>query len=365
MKIATFNVENLFQRAKAMNQEDWSEGQPALDAVARLNRLFQRERYTEPAKREMLELLDAFGQLGPGRPNHPLLRLQKIRGQLFSRKGGTPQIVAEGRGSWVGWMELKPATIEDEAIKNTARVLADVDADIVTLVEVESRQTLRRFHDEVLFPLLKAKGRPGYDYDMVIEGNDARGIDIGLLSRFPIDRMRSHLTDRSGDSPTFSRDCPEYYVTLPSGAELVVLPNHLASKGSDPTGDRRRVQSAAIAKIYKRIRQTHDLVLVAGDLNDHPEGGSLDRLLNTDLKDAMSLPFYDGLPGTYGHGRDTEKLDYLLCSPKLRRAITEVGVNRKGYYAPKKWESYESINSVTKGRYQASDHHCVWAEVGS
>ncbi|MCU0635134.1 MAG: endonuclease/exonuclease/phosphatase family protein [Gemmatimonadaceae bacterium] len=260
-------------------------------------------------------------------------------------------------------MELKTATIEDEAIRNTACVLADVDADVVTLVEVESRQTLRRFHDDVLLPLLRTTGRLGYDYDLVIEGNDPRGIDVGLLSRYPIDRVRSHVADRSGDSPTFSRDCPEYYVTLPGGQELAVLPNHLASKGSDRTGERRRVQSAAIAKIYKRIRKTHDLVLVAGDLNDHPEGGSLDKLLNTDLKDAMSLPLYDGLPGTYGHGRDTEKLDYLLCSPKLRRAITQVDVNRKGFYAPKKWESYESINAVTKGRYQASDHHCVWAEV--
>jgi hypothetical protein len=79
-------------------------------------------------------------------------------------------------------------------------------------------------------------------------GNDERGIDVGILSHYPIRRMRSHIADRSGDAHTFSRDCPEYYIELPSGRELLILPNHFASKGSDRTGKRRRVQAAAAAK---------------------------------------------------------------------------------------------------------------------
>lgn len=48
--------------------------------------------------------------------------------------------------------------------------------------------------------------------------------------------MRSHISDRTGDVRTFSRDCPEYYIELPSGRELLVLSNHFASKGSDASG---------------------------------------------------------------------------------------------------------------------------------
>jgi len=40
-----------------------------------------------------------------------------------------------------------------------------------------------------------------------------------------------------------------------------------------------------------------------------------------------------------------------------------VDVFRKGFYAPKKWESFENINADNRDRYQASDHHCVWAEL--
>ena len=32
-------------------------------------------------------------------------------------------------------------------------------------------------------------------------------------------------------------------------------------------------------------------------------------------------------------------------------------------FAPTKWESFENINKQTKDRNQASDHHCVWADV--
>jgi len=203
---------------------------------------------------------------------------------------------------------------------------------------------------------------------MVIDGNDERGIDVGILSRFPIQRMCSHITDRAtkhAQSLTFSRDCPEYYVELPSGRELLLLPNHFASKGSDRTGDRRRVQAAAVRKIYDELKRRFPLAIVAGDLNDHPRSRALDSLLKrTDLRDGMSLKQYRGtFPGTYQRATADEKIDYLLLSPALQRKLEVVDVCRKGFYAPKKWESFENINAENRDRFQASDHHCVWAEI--
>jgi hypothetical protein len=43
-----------------------------------------------------------------------------------------------------------------------------------------------------------------------IEGNDDRGIDVGLMSGFPVGTMRSHVDDLRNNSRIFSRDCPEY-----------------------------------------------------------------------------------------------------------------------------------------------------------
>lgn len=81
-----------------------------------------------------------------------------------------------------------------------------MNPDILVLVEVESRPALQQFHDRVLQPLLASP----CGYNMVIDGNDQRGIDVGILSRYPIQRMRSHIADRTGARHTFSRDCPEY-----------------------------------------------------------------------------------------------------------------------------------------------------------
>src|SRR5437773_870695 len=77
----------------------------------------------------------------------------------------------------------------------------------------------------------KAVSGTRYPHVMVIDGNDDRGIDVGLMSRFPIGSMRSHVDDIENGSLIFSRDCPEYEIALPSGSTLLVLVNHLKSKG--------------------------------------------------------------------------------------------------------------------------------------
>lgn len=58
MKIAAFNVENLFDRAKAFNEEDDSKAQRVIGAVAELNSLFEAVVYSDVDKERMLELVD-------------------------------------------------------------------------------------------------------------------------------------------------------------------------------------------------------------------------------------------------------------------------------------------------------------------
>jgi endonuclease/exonuclease/phosphatase family metal-dependent hydrolase len=78
----------------------------------------------------------------------------------------------------------------------------------------------------------------------------------------------------------------------------------------------------------------------------------------------MSLKHYQGsYQGTYQRATANDKIDYLLLSPALQRKVATVDVFRKGFYAPRKWESFENINPANKDRFQASDHHCVWAEI--
>jgi len=352
-----------------MNQATWAEGQPAIDAAHELNDLFQKETYDPSDAKRMLELLGKYGLLS-SRPNNRYLELRKYRGQLFRvPRSGPAEIVAMGRADWVGWIDLKLDPVEDEAIANTARVIAEVDADVLVVVEVENRITLQNFHDGFVAPQMKKLGNNPYSYNMVIDGNDSRGIDVGILSAYPLSSMRSHITDAIAGKRIFSRDCPEYYISIDgrgSKSDLVFLPNHFASKGSDHTGERRTVQAERVREIYESIRGAgYANVVVAGDLNDHPASEALDPILKqTDLKDAMATSKYKGqYPGTYQHATAKEKFDYLLLSPALAAQVTAVDVDRRGFYAPQKWESFENVNAETKNRFQASDHHCVWADI--
>lgn len=204
-----------------------------------------------------------------------------------------PRITASGRDGWAGWVELKTEPLPDEAITNTARAIAEVNPDILALVEVESRPAVQHFHDKVLRPLLKE----AYPYNMVIDGNDEGGIDVGGLSRYPVQRMRSHIADVAGNSRIFSRDYPEYYLELPSGRELLLLPNHFASKGNDATGQRRRVQASAVRTIYQSLSKRYPYAVVAGDLYDYPQSSALAPLVRrTNLRDAMPQTIPGGIP---------------------------------------------------------------------
>ncbi len=117
---------------------------------------------------------------------------------------------------------------------------------------------------------------------MVIDGNDLRGIDVGIMTKdgFPIGTMRSHVHDlKPNGKPVFSRDCPEYQVATPSGKTIWVLPNHFKSKfGGNDAGSqaKRRAQSEAVAAIYQRLRTAgEELIAVHEDVAlPAPHGGA-------------------------------------------------------------------------------------------
>jgi hypothetical protein len=63
MRLATFNVENMFDHAKALNGANWDEGKPALEAHKELNTLFEKARYSADDKAHMLKLFEKHGLL--------------------------------------------------------------------------------------------------------------------------------------------------------------------------------------------------------------------------------------------------------------------------------------------------------------
>jgi endonuclease/exonuclease/phosphatase family metal-dependent hydrolase len=367
MRIASFNVENLFDRARIMNLPDWADGRPVLDAVTALTNLLEQPVYATADKARILALLTDLGLRETD--SGPYVILKRNRGALLvRRRDGTVEVTAEGRNDWIGWVELRRGPVNATAMMNTGRVIRDVNADILGVVEAEDRTSLQRFSDEVITMV----GGLAYPRIMLIDGNDQRGIDVGLLVKdgYSIGAMRSHVHD-GGTTPIFSRDCPEYAVTTPSGEVIWVLVNHFKSKGYGDAGAnnrRRKAQATAVAGHYARLRgEGFDNVVVLGDLNDTPGSDPLAPLLTTDLRDVSAHPSFDtgtfAGRGTYGLGNDGDKIDYILLSPALFTRITGAGIFRKGAWPgsrPKRWEVYAELEREI---HAASDHHAIWVDL--
>lgn len=360
LKIATFNLENLFVRPSAMNQTDDSIGKSAIEDHAIANSIIDKEIYSPTDKATLIELCKKYKWHYMSLPKSSYIILQKIRGQLFKKsQSGVLSVIADGRADWVGWFDLRKEDVSWKATYNTGRVIKEVNPDILITVEIENRPTLEKFNEQVL----KAQFNLDYKYYMAIDGNDERGIDLGILSKYPIDQIRSHVDDLNANgSKTFSRDCPEYDVILPNNQRIVIIPNHFKSKrnGDDQASkDRRTLQAKKALDIAKNALERSNYILIGGDLNDTPDSDPIKELLKDGFVDVMDHNTYPtDRPGTYNTGLATSKIDYLIMSPDLRRNLTETGIERRGSYHPNTWEPFDT---VTKASEEASDHHLVWA----
>lgn len=378
MRFAAFNVENLFDRAKVFNETPPGQANPhqdIIDSHAALSKLFEEPVYSDADKARMLDHLETLGLLNSNESR--FARLRRIRGRIIARPRNKPrEIVADGRDDWVGWVELKTEPVDEIAMELTARVMFDAQADVLGVVEAESRIVLKRFQ-EIMASRFGVPER--YAHIMLIDGNDPRGIDVGLATGadYPIRQMRSHVDESRAGKTVFSRDCPEFEISTPAGNTVVVLVNHFKSKfgGDSPSSKaKRRAQAEAVADFYNaRLAQGFDNIVVMGDLNDTPDSDPLQPLLTTSLREITDHPNFTDFEfgatnghrgiGTYDLGNDSHKIDYVLLSPNLFGKVTNAGLFRRGAWpgvSPKRWDTYPEL---TERHHAASDHHLIFADI--
>lgn len=366
LRIASYNVQNLFARPAALGADNSSE---VLREGAELAALLDHASYDGPVGERILKLVRKYS-LHRRDAEHPWFELNEIRGGLLAQKDGRLfGLRAKGNADWVGWLQWKQAPVEELGVRNTARVIGELRADVLALTEVESRPTLQHFNQGAIAEFL-----PPYPYQMCIDGNDARGIDVAMLSRLPLVSMRTHIFDsftapRTGlPHAIFARDCPEYELALPNGQSLWLLVNHFKSQGpgrpSDPAPEDewRRVQAERVAAILDRFDLQKDWVVVAGDLNEDPARGNLAALLDKPgLTDVLTTEFAPAETWTHRFRDERSRLDYLLVSQPLRTRLKATGIERRGIFSPSGRQD-ERFPEVTDRATQASDHAGIWAE---
>ena len=373
MRLASYNVENLFDRAKVLSSGEWSDARALLDAYTEVTKVLQQQDYSASDKTTILRLLETLGLKASDET--PLFLLRQNRGQLLRRSaGGKVTVVANGRGDWIGWLEMKRATVTDLAVRHTAQVVHDVGADVLGVVEAEDRWALRHFNADQLTPL----GGRIYGHVMLIDGNDERGIDVGLMTRgnLPIGPITSHVDDSDLAGPIFSRDCAEFEIALPDGAHPRRHGQPLQVEGVRRAVGHREAQAAgpAVARDLRaaagrRLRARRD----RRRPQRHARNAALSPLLRSggtgvaskrsDLRDVSAFADFDdlGRPGTYGTAAKGNKIDYILCSPALFETITAAGVHRAGVWtASGKWEMYPTLK---REQDAASDHAAIWVDL--
>jgi len=207
---------------------------------------------------------------------------------------------------------------------------------------------------------------------MLIDGNDDRGIDVALMARaeYEIVGIASHVDDADAKGEIFSRDCPEYTIATPGGERLVLLVNHLKSKGfgsQSSSNKKRERQARRVAQIYRRlVAESQTNVVVLGDFNDTPDSPPLAPLLaRTDLRDISAHPSFtsDGRAGTFGNGTKGNKIDYILLSPPLFERVSGGAIFRKGVWVGKNGTLFPHYPTITRSIEAASDHAAIYADI--
>jgi endonuclease/exonuclease/phosphatase family metal-dependent hydrolase len=382
VRFASFNVENLFARPRAFNQATWAEGRPILEAFAAFNTLIEFAAYSAADKARMIDLLV---QLDVYRVSNGIVRrhrtptpkwawLRANRGSFDVEHTDTGiEIVANGRSDWTGWLELATEPIDETNTRMTARVIHDIAADVQAVVEAEDRPALDRFNHDLL------AGQ--YGHVMLIDGNDTRGIDVGIMTSTAVEIASMHsnvdLPDPSAAGEhLFSRDCAEYQCRLPSGVTVWVLLNHFKSQ-SGGGGPKRLRQAQGVRDIVDGLVAAGEPnIVVMGDLNEGPTvvGQPAANLVPLDdpngpLVDIYSLPVFDTgpRPGTFQSCGIRNRLDYIFVSRDLAALVVGGGIERHGLWGgptnvnpPSQWEIYPEI---TGPEHAASDHAAIYVDL--
>ncbi len=354
MIVASFNVENLFSRAKLLNFRNNDRATPHLTKIGQLEDELRKSTYDKPKILSLYRELENF------------ITIQEDRGKLFTRRqSAITGVKANGKSDWDGEIVFRRESFKEIAREATAKVIRVMKPDVICLVEVESRPMLERFYAETV-----KTASLRLDYNMCIDGNDNRGIDVGILSRYPIKNIKTHIFDKPSSnsrSQTFSRDCLEIELDLGSGKSLHILGNHFVSKMNGSSSDpRRKMQAQAVKEILKNYDLSRDYVVVAGDFNDTPDSATLAPLISLPgLNDVLELQFPNSVLDrwTY-HYKKEEQIDYILISDALKARFKQGGVERRGVF---------DIEELTNGKVKrfpfiqeykdsASDHAGVWAE---
>lgn len=251
-----------------------------------------------------------------------------------------------------------------------AQRIINMDVDVLAVQEVENIDILRDFNRNHLSNL--------YSYQILIEGNDPRLIDVGVLSKLPVGAVTSFQTAVHPDRPdqtVFGRDLLEVEILNANRTQklFTLYINHLKSHYGDSDNEgqgkvendaRRQQQAEMISDIVGNRMRANSRYIIVGDMNDTPTATPLQPMLTIDnnplfnalsnpvetrpAKNETSGPNPNTTAWTYRHKESGQPAEHLLydqiwLSPALAGAFQAATIDRR-----------------TKHGGDGSDHDPAW-----
>ncbi len=209
---------------------------------------------------------------------------------------------------------------DTKEIKLLADRIRKANADIVAVQEVENRQILEELVNKYLPEM-------GYRDVVLFEGNNKRGIDVGLISRYPLGKTTSYrhldFVDGNGKPMRFRRDLLQVNVRPKGFTDFDVFVVHLKSKGGGEaqTLPTRLGEATAARTIFDDLLKSdrNKAFVVCGDFNDTYDSKPLQQIVGTGPMALKNL--FGDIPEaeriTYNKEPYRSMIDFLLVSPAM------------------------------------------------
>ena len=247
-----------------------------------------------------------------------------------------------------GGFEEQPTSAEVEArAAQIATALAELQADVITLAEVENQGCL----DAVNEKLKEA----GFEYPVahVADTGTPGSVDVAVLSRGSLTKVTTHRQETApllrpdATQTIFTRELPEVHLTF-GARKVIVFAAHFRSKSDDDPGRRlAEAQKTQELVVAAGKANTNALVLLGGDLNDTPGSDPIDAL----EKDGALVRVAKDLPaqsqGTYRFNGTLQAIDHIFTTAARANAYVaqSARVVREG-----------------NGGFAGSDHAALYAD---
>lgn len=227
-----------------------------------------------------------------------------------------------------------PRKKSERSLEAIAESIERLDADVVSLQELFSKETLE---DHVLSRRGLAEKYPHVAY---IRGNDERGIQVGVLSKHPFTEVESHkdhkfpFVDGSPGTGNFSRDLLRVDVNLDDDPEPELSVYNTHSKSRRPadgpiSSDTQRASEAAAMREIAEEEMSADpdrLFVLTGDFNDGADDASVQKILNPGNGKEAWLDSIDHLQGAERNTwpanpndkrYDAVQFDHIIYAPRF------------------------------------------------